>query len=365
MLKIIIPQLCISKKSLQMKYHVPNFFFFLLFVTAAYGQTANNTLKFTMMDNYEIIKTESHISGLRIALTHKKTIITTEDYAILFLHGSSFPSALAFGFKMNNYSWMDNLAENGYDVYALDFLGYGNADRYPEMETAIKGGAPIGRALDVYKDVDKAVEFIMRTTGKAKVYLVGHSWGGTVAALYASEFSDRVEKLILFSTITQRQDPSDIEKIEGSYEEMTPEQRITSMKNLTPEGKDCQLAPEIFKTWGRVWLQSDPLAEKFKVASVRFPKGYAADMEDLLHNKSYYNPAAIKVPVLVIRGEWDGYPNNTDSEKLFRSLENTPYKKYVVIEKATHVMHLEKSRYQLYEETLHFLKSEIKYERNK
>ena len=37
-------------------------------------------------------------------------------------------------------------------------------------------------------------------------------------------------------------------------------------------------------------------------------------------------------------------------------LENVPYKKYVVIEKGTHVTHLEKSRYQLYDETLHFLK---------
>src|SRR6185312_6053548 len=59
---------------------------------------------------------------------------------------------------------------------------------------------------------------------------------------------------------------------------------------------------------------------------------------------------------LLVRGEWDEYPSNTDYEKLFGSLKNAPYKKYVVIEKATHVMHLEKSRYQLYDETLHFLK---------
>lgn len=305
------------------------------------------------INDYEIIKTESHITGLKIALTYEKPPAPSNDYAILFLHGSSFPSALSFGFKMNNYSWIDNLSENGYDVYALDFLGYGNADRYPEMKTAV------GRALDVYKDVDKAIDLIIKRTGKKKVYLIGHSWGGTVAALYATKFPDKVAKLVLFAAITQRADTSAIEKTEGSYETMTPELRILAMKNLTPEKRVCRLEPDIFKLWGNAWLQSDPLAKKLKSNSVRFPSGPSRDVADMLHNKPYYHPADIKVPVLVIRGEWDQYPDNMDDEKLFVSLTHAPYKKYVVIEKGTHVMHLEKSRYQLYDETLHFLKLKL------
>ncbi|MBS1600198.1 MAG: alpha/beta fold hydrolase [Bacteroidetes bacterium] len=338
-----------------MKYSFTSFFF-LLFITAVFAQTNNDSLKINSMNNYEIIKTESRITGLQIALMHKAPTITSNDYAVLFLHGASFPSALAFAFRMNNYSWMDNLAENGYDVYALDFLGYGNADRYSEMKIGLPVGSPLGRAVDIYKDVDKAAEFIIRRTGKSKVYLIAHSWGGSVAALYATKFPGKVAKLILFAPITQRQETSAIEKIEGPYEAMTPEQRITEMKNLTPKGKVCQLEPEIFKTWGSIWLHSDTLAVQNKSDSVRFPNGYAPDVEYMLHNKPYYNPADIKAPVLIIRGEWDAYPNNADGEKLFTSLENAPYKKYVVIEKGTHVMHLEKSRYQLYDETLHFLK---------
>jgi esterase/lipase len=104
-------------------------------------------------------------------------------------------------------------------------------------------------------------------------------------------------------------------------------------------------------------LQSDILAAKFSSGSVRFPSGPLQDIDNMLHNKPYYHPDSIKVPVLVIRGEWDQYPDNTDDETLFTSLENAPYKKYVVIEKGTHVMHLEKSRYQLYAATLCFLQS--------
>lgn len=307
------------------------------------------------MNGYEIIKAESHIRGLQIALTHKDPTVLLHDYAVLLLHGSSFPSELSFGFKMNSYSWIDNLAENGYSVYALDFLGYENADHYPEMETSSLLGKVVGRAQDVYKDVDKAVDLVIKATGKTKVYLIGHSWGGSVAALYATKYPDKVAKLVLFAAITKREDTSAIEKVEGSFEAMTPHERITAMKNLTPKGKECRLEPEIFTSWGDTWLNSDKLVAKFRSNSVRFPSGPSQDVEDMLHGKAYYNPVDIKVPVLVVRGEWDKYPDNTDTEKLFSSLENAPYKKYVVIEKGTHVLHLERSRYQLYDETLRFL----------
>src|SRR5882757_1666306 len=107
-----------------MKYIQSTIFFLLLFITTVNAQT----------NDVEIIRTGSRIGGLNIAITHKAPVVLSNDYAVLFLHGSSFPSALAFGFRMNGHSWMDDLAENGYDVYALDFLGYGNSDRYPEME---------------------------------------------------------------------------------------------------------------------------------------------------------------------------------------------------------------------------------------
>ncbi len=84
---------------------------------------------------YDTMKTASHIPGLHIALLHEAPRTITTGYPVLFLHGSVIPVSVSFGLRMNQYSWMDNLAENGYDVYALDFLGYGNSDRYPEMNS--------------------------------------------------------------------------------------------------------------------------------------------------------------------------------------------------------------------------------------
>lgn len=308
------------------------------------------------MNNYEIIKTASRLKGLQIALHYKAPLVFANDYAVLFIHGSSFSSELSFGFKMNNYSWMDHLAEQGYHVYALDFLGYGHSDRYPEMEVSPTLAMPTGRAMDSYQDIDKAVELIIKRTGKSKVYLIAHSWGGTVAALYATKFSDKIEKLVLFAALTKRDGTGTPAKIEHSYQTMTPEQRVTAMKTLSPDGQPCQLAPELFQAWGKAWLDSDPLAVRFNSQYIRFPSGPDRDVEDMMHNTPYYNPASIVAPTLLIRGEWDEYPDNNDYEHLFKSLDNVPLKKYVVIGKATHVMHLENSRFQLYEEVFHFLK---------
>ena len=306
---------------------------------------------------YVVHKIESRIKGLSLAITHKEPDVALGEYPILLLHGATFPIALSYGYKMQGLSWMDNLALNGFDVYGLDFLGYGHSDRYLEMKLSITEGRPLGRATEICDDVDRAVQFILKQTGKDKVYLLGHSWGGTVAALYATRHGDKVAKLILFATVTVRPDSVSYEDISTTFEAMTPEARINSMKKLTPTEYAIQLEDGMLREWGNTWLASDPIAKEQNSIEVKFPSGTSQDIVELKHNKPYYLPSEIKVPVLVIRGEWDAYPSNADAENLFRSLKNAPYKKYVVTQKGTHVAHLENHRNELYEEVNLFLKT--------
>ncbi|KFF05478.1 alpha/beta hydrolase [Flavobacterium reichenbachii] len=323
------------------------------------AKSQNIIAKSFTKNNMKILETQSHIDSLNIAIHYIESHKAGDDFPVLFLHGSSFPTALSFGFYMDDTSWMTNLSENGYDVYSLDFLGYGYSDRYPEMENNSIDERVVGRAEEVVLDVEKAVALVLQKSGKDKVYLIGHSWGGSVSALYASKFSDKIEKLVLFATITARNEKYEAEKIQGSFVEMTPEQRIDAMKLLTPNGKSCQLEKEVFMNWGKIWEESDPLFKK-ENGKVRFPSGPNQDVEDLLHHKPYYKPENIKAPTLIIRGSWDQYPNDADAQKLFKSLKNAASKKYVTLDTGTHVAHLETSRKQLYEETLVFLRSRQK-----
>jgi hypothetical protein len=36
---------------------------------------------------------------------------------LLYVHGSTYPSETAFDLKLNSLSWMDYIAQHGYDVY--------------------------------------------------------------------------------------------------------------------------------------------------------------------------------------------------------------------------------------------------------
>lgn len=305
--------------------------------------------------SYEIIKTDSRIPGLQLAILHEAEWVRPGNNPILFIHGSSFPSALAAGFRMGGLSWMDNLAQHNYDCYALDFLGYGYSDRYPEMKTKLLQGQPPGRAKDIYKDIDSAVNRILIRTGSHKINIIAHSWGGSVAALYASKFPEKIDRLILFSPLTAGTSTASPDTVNYSYVAMTPKARVDGMKSLTPAGEVCRLEPEIYQQWQSQWLSLDTMAHSGHKEEVRFPSGFDMDINDLNHGNAYYNPSLIKVPVLLIRGEWDNSPSNEAAERLFKQLNNAPLKRYVVIEKGTHVMHLERSRTQLYNEVLNFL----------
>jgi len=53
---------------------------------------------------------------------------------LLYVHGATYPAETTFDLKLNGFSWMDYLAQHGYDVYLVDLRGYGRSTRPPEMD---------------------------------------------------------------------------------------------------------------------------------------------------------------------------------------------------------------------------------------
>ena len=215
---------------------------------------------------------QSRLDTLKLAIHHLSPQKIIHKQPILFIHGSSFPTELAFGFRMEGYSWMDDLADYGYDVYGLDFLGYGSSDRYPEMSRPPGDNKPVGRAHEVYLDIDKAVNYLITMSGSNQVNIIAHSWGGSVAALYAQKFPDKVNKLVLFSTITANESTSDItDKVNVAYNCLTPERRIESMKNLTPTDSEYRLEEDILLRGGKSGLNQPYLIKSIILMRSVFP----------------------------------------------------------------------------------------------
>ena len=46
---------------------------------------------------------------------------------LVFVHGATYPASTAFDLPLGGTSFMDDLAEHGFDVYLLDLPGYGRS----------------------------------------------------------------------------------------------------------------------------------------------------------------------------------------------------------------------------------------------
>lgn len=303
------------------------------------------------------IKIQSRIDGKNLNLTYQKSKNNELNEAVLFIHGASFPSELSSGFRMNGVSWADNLSQAGYDIFALDFLGYGKSDRYDYMSENGDEFSNSSGGKEVVKDIDIVIDYIRNNFHFKKIHLIGHSWGATVSGYYATIYPEKIGKLILFAPFVQRVGPTNWEKTATFYTDLTPTERVEQFISRIPEGEEMTLEGEIFTNWKKEWLKSDPTSIKRNPASIRFPSAWEKDLFDCWNENCFFEPSKIQNSTLLIRGEWDTTLNAEDANKVFMEMKNTPSKRYIVIDKSTHVMHLEKQRFAFYDEVQLFLKS--------
>ena len=56
------------------------------------------------------------------------------DRIAIMMHGATYPGSSTFDLPVAGKSWMDYMAERGFDVYALDLPGYGRSTRPAAMD---------------------------------------------------------------------------------------------------------------------------------------------------------------------------------------------------------------------------------------
>ena len=119
------------------------------------------------------------------------------DKIVLFVHGATYPAETAFDLQLNGMSWMDYIAQHGYDVYLVDVRGYGRSTRPPQMDQPADRNEPFAGSATAVKDVAAAVDFIRKRRGVDKINLLGWSWGTTIMGWYTAQNNDKVNKLVL------------------------------------------------------------------------------------------------------------------------------------------------------------------------
>jgi pimeloyl-ACP methyl ester carboxylesterase len=267
----------------------------------------------------------------------------------------SFPSASSIAHRFDGWAWRDELCDSGFEVWALDFYGFGFSDRYVEMNQGADLNPPLGRVDLISRQIEHAVRFIAAQNGGPPVSLIGHSGGCIGIGALAARWPGLFDRIVFFAPIVPRPANSPAPR-------RLPAWRLVSLKDQwdrftgdVPPGEASVLSQSHFSDWGERYLDSDSESRNRSPASVKTPCGLIEDVFDAWHGAAAFDPAEVRAPVAIIRGEWDTWSNESDVQRLFHSLKGSAIRRLVTISRATHVMHLEEGRYALYRESINFL----------
>lgn len=300
--------------------------------------------------------------GIQLYVRNKRPETMTSfgpDRILLFVHGATYPAETAFDLQLDNLSWMDYIAQRGYDVYLMNVRGYGRSTRPTEMDQPAQANRPIVHTDVAVKDFSTVVDHILARRGVPKINLMAWSWGTVIAGAYTAQNSDKVQRLVLYAPVWLRQTPSLIRLAGplGAYRTVamdTARQRwltgvaADKQKDLIPSGW--------FEAWWKANLEADPVGAAQNPPVVRAPNGVVEDGGRYwAADTRYYDPSKIHVPVLLVHAEWDADTPAYMSQALFARLTNAPLKRYVVIGEGTHTVIMERNRMQLFREVQLFL----------
>jgi pimeloyl-ACP methyl ester carboxylesterase len=299
----------------------------------------------------------SHRDGLSLFLRYLPPFqaVPPEGRTVLYVHGGTFPSALSIAHRFDSVSWRDQLCNAGWHVWGLDFHSFGRlSDPYPEMQQPANVAPPLGRAEDASRQLERAILFITSRHDLSRLSLIAHSWGTIVAGCLAARSPALIDRLVFFGPIARRSPGKEAPRL--------PAWRLISLQDQwnrfvadVPTAEAPVLSRRHFDQWGEAYLDVDPESRARSPAAVKVPNGAFQDIYDAWAGEFAYDPGSVRAPVAIIRGAWDGMCTDQDAAWLFNAFTVAPIKRDIKISRATHLMHLEASRYALYRESETFL----------
>jgi len=99
--------------------------------------TAQSAGRFNVMPLLKLDPMEKHffvpspLDGLKLFLRCLPAHVasTGKLKIVLYVHAGTIPSSLSIAHRFNRHSWRDELVDAGFEVWGLDFQGFGGSDR--------------------------------------------------------------------------------------------------------------------------------------------------------------------------------------------------------------------------------------------
>lgn len=304
----------------------------------------------------------SDTGGIELHLRNKRSASMRAFSAgktILMMHGATYSSASLFDVALGGVSFMDHLADHGYDVYAVDVRGYGGSTRPPEMDEPPENNPPLTRTEVAIRGLGSAVAFVVERRRIDRLNLVAMSWGGTVGGAYTSRNNEKVVKLALIAPQWLSETPAALDPggALGAYRKVPVLQGKPRWLSAAPEARRDGLIPDgWFEAWAEASLATDPKADAGTPRTMRAPNGAILDVREFwTSGRKLYEPGDITVPVLLTHAEWDVDVPLELARRYFSQLTGAPYRRWVEIGEGTHLVILEKNRRQVFDAIRAFL----------
>jgi pimeloyl-ACP methyl ester carboxylesterase len=271
---------------------------------------------------------------LTLALTEKHradrdpNALAASGRVVLVTHGSSYSGQVGSDLQVagvpaeQSHSMLDQLALRGYDVWTLAYQNYGRSDRHDCGLCVTTEAAS--------RDVEAVARFILAERGVGRLHLLGWSWGGQTAGLFAQRYPELVNRLVLYAPILDRQ--------EG--DPPTEQFRTNTEAGLARIFHPAAAAPEVVSAFIQAALAVDPQP----------PNGVLLDWRT---DPLKMDPSRLAMPTLVIHGADDVITpvSGPNVRPFFERLAATE-KKFVVVPDAGHAFFMERQRARWYEEVL-------------
>ena len=240
-----------------------------------------------------------------------------------------------------SWSGLDSLADQ-YQFYYYDQRGCGKSSRpFDKFESSnfYQNMKALDENLGLPAQIGD-IEQIRRKLRQEKITLIGHSFGGFLACLYAIEFPEHVKSLILVTPAEVLKIPSDSDGLYGIIEKNLPKESLPAYKAYLKQVFDFK---NVFKkseaelvAQNKEFIKYYNLATNNSIGDVDPPLGGWVQNACFLSmgQQHDYSKALskIEVPVLVLYGKEDLIPLSS----LDLYLEYLPQASLKEIPNATH-----------------------------
>jgi pimeloyl-ACP methyl ester carboxylesterase len=247
--------------------------------------------------------------GSKLFMWEKRHLEGTEyQGTILFIHGSSWASQPTFDLYVPGRpfsSVMDWFAVRGYDCWCCDAEGYGRSDKSRDSTFGIESGAD---------DIVPVTDYIFKLRGISNILLYGVSAGALKSALFTTRYPDRVSRLALDAFVWTGKDSPTLEERRKTLPELRKSNRRPFTRKVIQGVFDRDFPgaaePEMIEAFAQMSMALDETV----------PTGTYIDMCTKL---PMVDPLDIKVPTIVMRGEFDGIAAIKDLHEFFERLPST------------------------------------------